>query len=265
MPGAATLRPPSERDLEIYKRRKILGQELWEIASDFQIHYSRASQIVSKVYRWLAAGGAPSDPLLRDHVARQRLSYATLKLRLQRAVELATCAMEARPSPHNTTRRRLQGPTEVWREETTRDGQPVNLPAVRLVLRTIEALRKLEEQEPFADEPQPTSQQELLTTVFDFLCGWRARAEAGGRIGPSPDVRVLVARALNELLGTSLPAGQPLASTEASNDAKKALNLSAEGSAPVATNSEQPSPCEQSASDGAEKSSKIERPADAIT
>src|SRR5437762_9579837 len=53
---------------------------------------------------------------------------------------------------------------------------------------------------------------------------------------------------------------QPTAFTDGSKCAQKALNLSADASAPVATTHEQPSPCEESASVAAEKSSKLERP-----
>src|SRR2546425_1156855 len=91
------LTPPSERDLQVYKRVKIWRDPQWAVAVDLQLHYTRVSQIVKKVEQWLLAGGSSTDPEIRDHVARRRLSRADHKLRLQRAVELATAAMEAAP------------------------------------------------------------------------------------------------------------------------------------------------------------------------
>src|SRR3954471_16385215 len=135
--------PPSERDLTVYKRVRIWRDPQWAVAVDLQLHYSRVSQIVKKVEQWLLAGGSPTDPEIRDHVARRRLSRADHKLRLQRAVELATAAMEAEPQPQTTTRRRTVQGTEVWREETTREPPAVNLAAVRLLVRATEALHKL--------------------------------------------------------------------------------------------------------------------------
>ena len=79
------LTPPSERDLLVYKRVKIWRDPQWAVAVDLQLHYSRVSQIVKKVEQWLLAGGSPTDPEIRDHVARRRLSRADHKLRLQRA------------------------------------------------------------------------------------------------------------------------------------------------------------------------------------
>src|SRR5688572_18323255 len=105
-------RRPSARDFDIYRRVKIMGYEQYEVAVDLELHYSRVSQIVKRVTRWLAAGGDPLDPIIRDHVARSRLAQANLKLRLTRAVESATRALEVHP-PLNTTRRRFHGTTEV--------------------------------------------------------------------------------------------------------------------------------------------------------
>src|SRR5438128_888997 len=89
-PPRQRITPPSERDLTVYKRVKIWRDPQWAVAVDLQLHYSRVSQIVKKVEQWLLAGGSPTDPEIRDHVARRRLSRADHKLRLQRAVELAT-------------------------------------------------------------------------------------------------------------------------------------------------------------------------------
>jgi hypothetical protein len=55
---------------------------------------------------------------------------------------------------------------------------------------------------------------------------------------------------------------QATASTDGSSGAQEAFNLSEGASAPVATTSDEPSPCEESVSDDAEKSSQLERSAD---
>jgi hypothetical protein len=194
------IRPPSARDLEFYKLVKIKGKEQWEVAHDHQLHYSRVSQIIKRVTRWLASGGEPSDPLIRDYAARQRLSKATLKLRLARATEIASVALEFN-FPVKTTRRRFQGLTEVWRDETSREIPHVNLPALRLLLDATQALQRLEDA-PSADDSQPPADDEVLRLVFDLLCGLRARAEANGRLAPAQSARALVAQSLATLLGT---------------------------------------------------------------
>jgi len=202
-PALANLRPPSDRDLEIYKRVKIRFEEQWEVAQSLGLHYSRVSQIVKRVGRWLAAGGSPSDPALRDHADRQRLSRATLKLRLERAVELASYAMEANPPPLKTTRRRVVGGSEVWSEEVDRDQPAFNLSAVRLLLRATDSLKEWEGEG--GEEYQPPSDQEMLKMVFELLCQWRQRGEKDGRIGPCGDVPGCVAAMLNMLLRADLP------------------------------------------------------------
>src|SRR5204862_4365752 len=107
----------------------------WSIAVDHKLHYTRISQIVKKVRRWLAAGGAPIDPELREHAARQRMSQATHKLRLERIVERLTAAMEDREPPPRLVRRRVVGSQEIWREEADPKICGWNLPAIRRLLR----------------------------------------------------------------------------------------------------------------------------------
>ena len=101
-------KPPTARNLEIYKRVKIQGFLQWEVAQDHQLHYSRVAQIIKRVERWLAAGGDPLDPQIRDHAARQRLALGMHKLRLARGIEVASMALEFK-QPVTTTRRRVQG------------------------------------------------------------------------------------------------------------------------------------------------------------
>src|SRR6185369_16625358 len=52
---------PSRRDMQIYKGYVILNQDQTSISYNFNIGRTRISQIVSKVKRWLAAGGSPTD------------------------------------------------------------------------------------------------------------------------------------------------------------------------------------------------------------
>jgi hypothetical protein len=203
-------RPPSDRDLEIYVRVKIKGFEQWEVAQDQKLHYSRVSQIVKRVARWLAAGGCPANPLLRDHAARQRLANANLKLRLTRAIELATICLEL-PNNVETTRRRVQGLTEVWREETTKSAPRLDLTALRTLIDATQALQKLEEADEARGAPQPMSDEDLLRAVFDILCGLRARAEAHCALPPASDIRAAVAAALASLLGQSVAEICPIA------------------------------------------------------
>src|SRR5262245_2530290 len=217
--SARSPRPLSERDLDIYKRVKITGYQQWEVAQEMGLHKSRVSQIVVRVARWLAAGGQATDPLIREHAARNRLSRGNLKLRLNRAIEIATSALEFN-LPVKTTRRRIQGVTEVWREETSRDVPGVNHSALRLLVTATKSLQQLEQDDTSPQRERGTSDsttphpsdEELLRTIFDFLCGCRYRAESLGRLPPSENIPALVAQTLAPLLGlppTDLPSHQP--------------------------------------------------------
>src|SRR5262245_10467053 len=242
---AERLKPPSERDLEIYKRVHI------------RHHLHR---------NWLLAGGAVSDPQLRDFTARQRLSWATHKLRLVRALELASYACEFRNKEIMTTRRRFKGQTEVWREETTREPPAFDLKGVGLLVRISEALTRLEEQEELTDQPETAGIQNLLPAIFELLCRWRTQAEAEGRIEATPDVEAVVAGELGNLLGTS-PADITSATAQAATH--EALNVSAEpvnsadattsasetSDKPADATSEENPQCERSTSPAAEQSS----------
>src|SRR5437868_3768366 len=109
---------PSRRDLEIYKCVVVLHQDRCHICMSYNLKPPRISQIIAKVRRWLAAGGAPSDPSIRDHFAQQHLSRAAQKMRLQGIIDRATYAMENQLPAQVTTKSRFQGTTEFWREET---------------------------------------------------------------------------------------------------------------------------------------------------
>ncbi|HEY2416196.1 MAG TPA: hypothetical protein VGI40_28405 [Pirellulaceae bacterium] len=196
------LKPPTERDLYIYKLVKIQLREQWEVAYDHQIDRSRVSQIIKRVDRWLAAGGDPADPVLRDHAAQQRLDSGMLKLRLARAVELASRALEFQ-EPIVTTKKRFQGSTEVWREETARDVPKISLSALRTLLDASSALQKLNECQKPPTSSQPYSDDEILRVVFDLLLGLRHRAESQGHIPPNQNHRTTISQTLSTLLGPS--------------------------------------------------------------
>jgi hypothetical protein len=189
---------PSARDLEIYKRVKIQGFLQWEVAQDHELHYSRVAQIIKRVERWLASGGDPIDPQIRDHAARQRLAKGMHKLRLARGIEIASMALEFN-QPVTTTRRRVQGSTELWREETSREVPKVNLGALRLLVDATQALHQVELQEQSA--AAQSTDRELLCMVFDLLCTWRARAEAQDTVRRVTDIPALVSECLFKLLG----------------------------------------------------------------
>ncbi len=192
-------KPPTSRDLEIYKRVKIKGFEQWEVAQDHELHYSRVSQIVQRVERWLATGGDPLDPVLRDHAARHHLAQANYKLRLARGIEIASMALEFN-QPVKTTRRRVQGVTELWREESSRETPHLNLGALRLLIDATQTLHHLEQQQQSATTQ--STDRELLCYVFDLLCSWRARAEAQDAVRRVTDIPALVSESLFNLLGS---------------------------------------------------------------
>src|SRR5262245_46378701 len=95
---------PSARDLEIYKGYVILQHQQVSIAHMYNITRPRIAQIVGKVRRWLAAGGSPADPAIREHLAQQKLSKATKRLRLMRIIEKATYASEVRLPSQKTVK-----------------------------------------------------------------------------------------------------------------------------------------------------------------
>src|SRR4051794_39782468 len=97
---------PSPRDLEIYKRSVVFKHDQLAIAAHYDLSQPRISQILNNVRDWLAAGGNPEDPAIRDHFAQQKLTRATQKIRLLRVIDMATYAMENRlPSQVKTTHR----------------------------------------------------------------------------------------------------------------------------------------------------------------
>jgi hypothetical protein len=283
------LSTPTDRDLEIYKKVKIQRIPQFEVAVDNDLHYSRVSQIVKDVHHWLIAGGQPTDPELKDHAARQRLSRAAHQLRLTRCLELATDYMESRPLQRESTKRRLVHGQEQWREETKRDPlHETRLATIRLVLRTSEALHKLEQTEPKATAPVPAADQDLLPAIFDLFSTWRTRAQEQGRLPAAADVTALVASTLNSLLGTDLQGQEsdlrgresiaqttspsprtataidsrplPLGEPEPSSAADlPPLNFSAETSDPDSINAVVAPTCVVLSSDSAEEKPKLER------
>lgn len=255
----ACLKPPSERDLEIYKRVCIMGWKRYQVSNSMNIHTTRVSQIVKKVRQWLAAGGQPTDPELRDHAARERLSVATQKLRLLRAIEVASYAVESQPPLAKTSRRRYQGGTLMWTEETTRDEPGPNLKALRLMLRASEALAELERREEADADEAAAPEHDLLWVVFDFLCNCRSRAQEEGQVERSGDVRTLVSKTLANLLGTSAIEGLPIAPYAEPAPVSAALTVSAAGTKACAANVAVETTCRLSVSDRREENFESER------
>jgi hypothetical protein len=198
---------PSARDLEIYKRSVILGHNQCTIALDYDLKQPRISQIIDNVRDWLAAGGDPSDPDVRDHFAQRHLSKAMQKLRIQGVIDRAIHAMEFQQPSQVTTRSRYQGTTEVWREEIRHQQPPINFPAMRLLLRAVKELKNLEtDSDSGADaSPAPRSTEaQLLQSVFDFLCRLRQRAEAAGHLPQSANIAQFIADGLYSLIGIAV-------------------------------------------------------------
>lgn len=205
---------PTRRDIQIYKGYVILNQDQTSISYNFNIGRARISQIVAKVKRWLAAGGSPTDPQIRDHLAQQRLSKASQRIRLLRIIDKATYAAEAQLRSQKTTKTRYHGSTPVWHEETAVLAPEVNLPALRLLLRAVKELDQFETRhtDMAQEKPsQPLSEEQLLFTVYELLCRWRSRAEAAGYFQSSADIRQLIVDHLHSLLG---PLASPLTTTD---------------------------------------------------
>jgi hypothetical protein len=247
-PSKSALPPaPSARDLEIYKGYVILQHHQCAIAQMYQINQSRISQIVGKVRRWLAAGGSPADPAIRDHLAQEQLAKATKRLRLMRIIEKATYASEARLESQVTTKSRYHGLSEVWREETRVKSPEVNLPALKLLLRAVKELDDLEsrqeEPSPSPASPQLTEEQ-LLHSVYQLLCRWRSRAEAAGNVTASVDVPAFIADTLTTILGITFNPDLPPQS-QPSVCANTPAHISASPEILVAPTTDQPNTCNQ--------------------
>jgi hypothetical protein len=208
---------------------KVHAAQQWVVAIKFGLHETRISQIVKKIHRWIAAGGNPTDPQLRDHVARERVTRAMQRMRLVRAVEVATHAVNVESRPLKVTRRRYVGGTEVWSEETSTPQPDVSLPAVRLLLKATQALEEFDRQEQ-PPETSPPTEQDLLPAIYNLLCTWRLQAEADGRLQSTQSPANLVASVLNQLLGTNLTHDQSTAE----------FILSATPTPPLATTNDTP-------------------------
>ncbi|HEY2412431.1 MAG TPA: hypothetical protein VGI40_09325, partial [Pirellulaceae bacterium] len=206
---------PTPRDLQIYKGHVILHHDQLSIAANFNISRARISQVVNKVKRWLAAGGSPTDPEIRDHLAQERLSKASQRIRLLRIIDKATYAAEVRLPSQKIIRSRYHGDSEVWRDETSILSPEVNLPALRVLLRAVKDLGEFEKHhsddacpDVRRGSPDPAaSEDQLLLSVYELLCRWRSRAEAAGHFQPSAHIPELIADTLRSLLG---PLASPL-------------------------------------------------------
>ena len=239
-PTKTPLRPPSPRDLEIYKRVRIWNHYQWEVAADLKIHYSRVSQIVKRVESWLAAGGSPTDPHLKNALAERRLSRSLQKLRLLRAVELATAALHADSRPITETRRRIVVGAEVWREESQADAPSINLFALQNYVTAVKALEAFENSEDKETDakPEQITSQETLRALVDLLCRFRIEAEAAGRVDRTGDIFGLVVTTLQNLLGPNVIQHRAPPSEAR---AQFALNLSATSETSATTYPTQPS------------------------
>ncbi|HEY2411451.1 MAG TPA: hypothetical protein VGI40_04380 [Pirellulaceae bacterium] len=222
--------PPSPRDLEIYKRSVVFKHDQLAIAAHYDLGQPRISQIVNNVRDWLAAGGSPEDPAIRDHFAQQKLTRATQKIRLLRIIDMATYAMENRLQSQVKTKHRYQGTTEVWHEEVRHLAPEVNLPAMRLLLRAVKTLDDLETKADPTSPPKISAQlspDELLHSVFEFLCQWRTRAEAAGHLSQSADIPQLIANGLRSLIGVNIAPTHPSHTHHSLSPTNTAANISA--------------------------------------
>jgi hypothetical protein len=235
---------PSSRDLEIYKRVRIQRELQWEVAAELRLHYTRVSQIIKRVERWLAAGGCPSDPQLNDELARRRLAHSLQKLRLERAVEIATDVLESPEEPIVKTRRRKVAGTEVWCEETTIELPKLRHRALQQFVRTAQALHELESAGDARHPAELPALPAVLPALAELLCRFRARAEATGLVPPSPDIFLLVDQTLQELLGVQTH--HHSRHRQSSTRAQATLNLSAASNEQLATTSDNRTTCNQS-------------------
>jgi len=247
--------PPSPRDLEIYKRSVVFKHDQLAIAAHYDLGQPRISQIVNSVRQWLAAGGNPEDPEIRDHFAQQKLTRATQKIRLLRVIDMANYAIENRLPAQVTTKSRYHGVSEVWREEVRKQAPEVNLPAMRVLLRAVKTLDDLEanpDQAAPDKSGQHLSEDDLLQSVFDLLCRWRTRAEAAGRLPHAPDIAQCIADGLANLIGPTVIDTLRVASqsihSPSSDDTQATdipVNISATPELLIAPTTDQPSPCDK--------------------
>jgi hypothetical protein len=136
---------PNDRDWLIYKQVKMFGWRQSRVARDFQLHFSRISQIVRHVNRWLAAGGKPADPELCAFLARREQQLAIQRERLVQCLELATRALESHPSELKTIRRRYVNGKLVNYSETSRQQPTSALSIMSVLIKASAELQKLDE------------------------------------------------------------------------------------------------------------------------
>lgn len=137
---------PTDRDWLIYKQVKMFGRRQCRVACDFQLHFSRVSQIVRQVDRWLAAGGKPADPELCAFLARREQQLAIQRERLVQCLELATRALESHQSELKTIRRRYVNGKLVHYSETSRQQPTSALSIMSVLIKASAELQKLDEQ-----------------------------------------------------------------------------------------------------------------------
>jgi hypothetical protein len=197
----SNLHPPSERDLEIYRLVRIRNQYQWEVAHDKGLHRTRVSQIVRRVDRWLAAGGSPIDPKFKNDLQQRRLTRALQKLRLLRALEIATDQLEFPAEPTVKTRTRFQGATEISREVTKVEVPYPRLFALQNYIAAVKALQAFERDVENDAPPDEIAPADALPPLVQLLCRFRLEAEADGQVQSSHDAFHLVVTTLRQLLG----------------------------------------------------------------
>lgn len=227
----AALPVPSPRDLQIYKGFVIFNRDQASIAMNLNISRARVAQVVKRVKRWLAAGGSPSDPEIREHLAQENLSHATKRIRLLRIIDRANYAAEHQLPSQKTTKTRYHGTTAVWHEETAVLAPAVNLPALRLLLNAVKTLDELETRDSPVRQslagrgsPDPAlTEDQLLLSVFELLCRWRTKAEAAGHLPRVTNLRQLIAENLHALIG---PLASGLSSSSPADHHSPSANIS---------------------------------------
>jgi hypothetical protein len=164
--------PPGDRDREIFQLAEIHDWTHDKIAGEKGLTRRRVSQIVQEVRHSLANHPA-DDPALATDIQRQRCARAIERLRLEDIIARAVRGLDAAPPALATTRTTGDGATT----RTLRDQPPVDVRLLRMYLRAVTALGKLDER-PELPAPPPDIQGQpwLEPRIQEVVKAWQGTA-----------------------------------------------------------------------------------------
>jgi hypothetical protein len=187
---------PTPRDFEIFRQAEILGLSHAEIAlTSATVTRRRVSQIVARVRRWLSLHPC-DDPRLASELQRKQLARHVERLHLEHIVSQARDELIYGKRELATTREK----DDDTKTKTIRE-QPFNVQALKIYLKSVQALAKLQQQ-PDVNLPTPEECQFpwLEGAINEVWDQWMDRV-ASGRMQPQ-----CIADMVNQMIAAALKA-----------------------------------------------------------